>query len=256
MDNWHIGIATQTNVFNKGILKKGTTMKNTSILKVLFFLVTTLLASGGWGFETDKNSIIKGNLTLNPEATSADTSAGAGNLNISGNILLNQTTAIDNRTESLQIKTSHAGQLYLSHSGAGNDEYWRFGVQDNGVLVVYQGSNNQGVYLNSSVGSWATNSDERLKEIIEPISDAATKVSRLRAVIGRYKTDDVKTRRSFLIAQDVQAILPEAVSVKDDSLRTLGVSYTDTIPLLVAAIKEQQQAIQLLTERVKQLENN
>ena len=65
----------------------------------------------------------------------------------------------------------------------------------------------------------------------------------LRSVIGKYKTDEEGTRRSFLIAQDVQAVLPEAISttrVKDDETNTeyLGVSYTDVIPLLVASIKE------------------
>ena len=66
-------------------------------------------------------------------------------------------------------------------------------------------------------------------------------MSSLRAVIGKYKTDEEGTRRSFLIAQDVQAVLPEAVTEsqsKDQEQSYLGVQYTDVIPLLVAAIKE------------------
>lgn len=93
-----------------------------------------------------------------------------------------------------------------------------------------------GVYLADGATSWTANSDERLKDIIEPITNAADKVSSLRAVIGKYKTDAEGTRRSFLIAQDVQAVLPEAVSASDPE--KLGVQYTDVIPLLVAAIKE------------------
>jgi hypothetical protein len=44
-----------------------------------------------------------------------------------------------------------------------------------------------------------------------------------------------------LIAQDVQAVLPEAVTpyqVKDDATEYLGLAYTDVIPLLTAAIQE------------------
>ena len=86
--------------------------------------------------------------------------------------------------------------------------------------------------------SWTGVSDERLKDIIEPIGNALSKVSSLRAVIGKFKTDPVGIRRSFLIAQDVQAVLPEAISVQDDSQQTLGLAYTDVIPLLTAALKE------------------
>jgi hypothetical protein len=105
-----------------------------------------------------------------------------------------------------------------------------------------------GIFLANGGNSWTGLSDERFKDIIEPITDAANKVSLLRAVIGKYKTDAEGTRRSFIIAQDVQAVLPEAVNVGTDEQKTLGVSYTDVIPLLVASIKE-------LTQRVAALES-
>ena len=97
-----------------------------------------------------------------------------------------------------------------------------------------------GVYLaTTSATSWTAVSDETRKVIIEPITDAANKVSTLRAVIGRLKTDDESVRRPYLIAQDVQAVLPEAVTETEDKEGTvLGLSYTEMIPLLVAAIKE------------------
>jgi hypothetical protein len=103
-----------------------------------------------------------------------------------------------------------------------------------------------GVYLNGTAAtSWTSASDERLKDIIEPISNAVAKVGSLRAVIGKFKFDELNTRKPFLIAQDVQAVLPEAVDASNPD--KLGVAYTDVIPLLVAAIKE-------LTARVQTLE--
>jgi hypothetical protein len=109
-----------------------------------------------------------------------------------------------------------------------------------------------GVYLVNGSVAWAAFSDERIKDIIEPITDAANKVSTLRAVIGKYKTDETNRRRSFLIAQDVQAVLPEAVDASNPE--RLGVQYTEVIPLLVAAIKEQQLLITALTTRITALE--
>jgi len=113
-----------------------------------------------------------------------------------------------------------------------------------------------GVYLTNGATSWTSASDERVKDIIENIDNAVTKVNGLRAVIGKYKTDDEAARRAFLIAQDVQAVLPEAVTQKDDDIGTLGVAYTDIIPLLVAAIKEQTQTITALEARIAALESN
>lgn len=93
-----------------------------------------------------------------------------------------------------------------------------------------------GVSLAYGGNSWASLSDERHKDIIAPIGNAVSAVGALRAVIGKYKSDKEGTRRSFLIAQDVQSVFPEAVDSSDQDF--LKLSYTDVIPLLVAAINE------------------
>jgi hypothetical protein len=139
--------------------------------------------------------------------------------------------------------------LYVQCSGVGAGEF-AYQRSTSRIVVINNGTN--GVYLASGGTSWVSNSDERKKDIIEPITDAANKISTLRAVIGKYKTDEEGTRRAFLIAQDVQAVLPEAVDAKDSE--DLGVAYTDVIPLLVAAIKEQQTIINDLKARVETLE--
>ena len=112
---------------------------------------------------------------------------------------------------------------------------WSFGPNNGSSFLVYNASS-VGVYIANGATSWTATSDERLKTDLKPIENAAQKVSSLRAVTGRFKTDDKGVSRSFLIAQDVQAVLPEAVDASDPD--KLGVQYTDTIPLLVAAIKE------------------
>jgi hypothetical protein len=75
-------------------------------------------------------------------------------------------------------------------------------------------------------------------------------------VTGRFIKDDPETSRSFLIAQDFVDVFPQAVTPyneKDNETEYLGLAYTDTIPLLVAAIKEQQAIIQQLQADVAAL---
>ena len=96
-----------------------------------------------------------------------------------------------------------------------------------------------------------TVSDERLKENIQPIADALNKVNQLNGVTFTYKSDGKES--AGLIAQDVEKVLPSAVSEKelplktDDGIPYKVLQYDQTIGLLVEAVKE-------LTARVKELE--
>ena len=111
-----------------------------------------------------------------------------------------------------------------------------------------------GVYLANGGSAWLVYSDERLKTALTPFKDALQKVCTLRTGTGRYLNDAKTVSRSFLIAQDVQKVLPEAVDVQPNEQKTLGLSYTDLIPLLTAAIQEQQALIESLTTRLAALE--
>ena len=124
--------------------------------------------------------------------------------------------------------------------------YW-----DNTLTNLYVQNASGGVYLTNTGTSWTSNSDERLKENLTPIENGLSKVCSLRSVIGNFINDETKKPTPFLIAQDVQAVLPEAVTtstLKGDETNTeyLGVAYTEVIPLLVAAIKELKAEIDTL----------
>jgi hypothetical protein len=128
------------------------------------------------------------------------------------------------------------GLLTLRNTSNAVGSMWGIGPDTNNSLTVYNPSN-VGVYIVDGGVAWISSSDESLKTDLVPIEDATNKVSSLRSVIGRYKTDEVGTKRAFLIAQDVLKVLPEAIN-KNKETGNLGVSYTEVIPLLVAAIKE------------------
>ena len=147
---------------------------------------------------------------------------------------------------SVSLNGSTANGYQPTIGGYGNGSaYWTVGTKgaiDGSSSVFLQCQNTGGgVFLNgASATAWTAVSDERVKENLVEITNAATKVASLRAVIGNYTWDTEKVRRPFLIAQDVQAVLPEAVTSTPhkDLGQELGVAYTEVIPLLVAAIKE------------------
>ena len=139
-------------------------------------------------------------------------------------------------------------------------------VKGPGPYRIQAGASN-GVQLTNGATSWTAWSDENMKDIIEPITDALQKVSTLRTVIGKYKKEADGIRRPFLIAQDVEKVLPEAVTVSierdeinpDDIYAELEqrerllLSYTDVIPLLTASIKELKIIIDAQQEQINSL---
>jgi hypothetical protein len=172
----------------------------------------------------------------------------------SGNLLVGATSAVATGCSYIVggAASGAIGMLNLRNRQATAGKYNLVGPTNDAdpYFVIYNQSST-GVYISPNGNTWASGSDETTKDIIEPITDAAAKVSTLRTVIGKYKTDEEGIRRSFLIAQDVQAVLPEAVSSAPDG--TLGLQYQDVIPLLAAAIKEQQALITQLQADVAAL---
>ena len=109
----------------------------------------------------------------------------------------------------------------------------------------------------ANITAFGSLSDRRLKDSIEPIKQAVTKVQQLEGVTFQYKKDG--KRSTGLIAQDLEKVLPEAVYTTTDIEGTeehLAIHYGNTVGLLVNAIKEQQQTIDELTKRIEQLETN
>ena len=167
--------------------------------------------------------------------------AEAMRIDSSGIVLVGATTA---RTTEAKLELRSAANTALSlYMFKDTQVEATLGFKSSTDSNFYVGSGStsvgtNGVYLTNTGSSWNSVSDERMKTIVEPIENASAKVATLRAVIGYYNNDERQIRRPFLIAQDVQAVLPEAVNIQDVETGTLGMSYTDTIPLLVAAIKE------------------
>lgn len=99
-----------------------------------------------------------------------------------------------------------------------------------------------------STGNVTAYSDIRLKKDIELIPNALDKVLALRGVT--YERIDSGERQTGVIAQEVQAVLPEAVMEGNDEDKTLSVAYGNLVGLLIESIKELKAEVEELKLKV------
>jgi hypothetical protein len=91
-------------------------------------------------------------------------------------------------------------------------------------------------------------SDARLKENLEPISDAVDKVNQLTGYTYTRNDTDSNDRHAGLIAQEVEKVLPEVVHEQDNGLKS--VAYGNMLALMVQAIKELSQEVNELKKEL------
>ena len=111
---------------------------------------------------------------------------------------------------------SNGGLLGFLTSGGG----WAWYVDNGGNAVA--------------TGNVSAYSDVRLKEDIKQLAGALEMVREIRGV--KYRRKDTGARQVGVIAQEVQAVLPELV--QEDAHGTLSVAYGNMAGLLVEAVKE------------------
>jgi hypothetical protein len=98
-----------------------------------------------------------------------------------------------------------------------------------------------------SVGAWS-GSDIRLKENIIDLENGLNKVLGLKA--KKFDLIDGLKNNYGFIAQDVQEVIPDAVSVFEEKEQMLAIRMDYIIPHLVKAIQEQQQQIKELQSQI------
>jgi len=145
----------------------------------------------------------------------------------------------------------------ITHVGLDSGDY--IGFTNNTRIDFYVNGSNEfrmesdgDFHADGDVIAYSTTiSDERLKENIVGIDGALSKVNQLNGYTFTYKADGKVS--AGVIAQEVEKVLPEAVSEKllplkaDDGQEYKVVNYDALHGLLIEAVKE-------LTARVKELE--
>lgn len=96
-------------------------------------------------------------------------------------------------------------------------------------------------------------SDERLKTEIQTIQNALQKIKTIDGVTFNWndlaENKDTEKREAGVIAQQVQKVLPEIISVRDNGY--LAVAYEKLVPLLIEAIKELSAEVEALKGKNK-----
>ena len=171
--------------------------------------------------------------------------------------------------------TSPRSDIVFTSGTQVSTKRWGFGgpfgsVGSNDVFYIINESN-VGQYMVHGAQTWTAHSDERIKENITDVGEVLPSLLNMRCVKYNLISNPKNTKIGF-IAQDWETSFPELIDenahlvLEDDG--TIGtddnsdsetpvkaMAYTETIPLLLKAIQEQQVIIDDLKARIEALEN-
>ena len=145
----------------------------------------------------------------------------------------------------------HTAGSGIWYNGAGTDQTWFSGLESDSATASYRwyfGSDRMTLTTSGSLtvtGDVNSNSDERLKTNWQPLQqDYLQKLSQVK--YGTYDRIDTELTQAGISAQDLQKVLPEAVS--SDSEGTLSVNYGNSamvsvIELTKLVLKQQEQIL-------------
>ena len=104
-------------------------------------------------------------------------------------------------------------------------------------------------------GTFNSPSDSRLKENIENLDLGMDVLNKIDTKQYTMKKDEasIKRMRYGIIAQELKEVLPNLVYGKQTNDTYLSVNYTELIPIMINALKEQQKASNSKDEQIKLL---
>lgn len=165
-----------------------------------------------------------------------------------------------------RILTFGADGNEINATNEGHDGAWLFLNYHDGSHVRiggYDPSSVSDLHVQGSVHAQGFNgpSDERLKTNINSISNALQLVTQLRGVTFNWKQRKNDPQHFGLIAQEVERVIPTLVGTETidrskapEQIAYKNVDYMALIPLMIEAIKEQQQLIEKLQKAPVALE--
>lgn len=107
-----------------------------------------------------------------------------------------------------------------------------------------------------TTGSWGT-SDKKFKKNVEKIDHALEKVKDIDGVSYEWKREEYPDynfadgKHFGVIAQDIENVLPEVVNTDENGEK--AVAYSELLPVLIEAVKEQQEIIEQQNEKIDSL---
>ena len=151
------------------------------------------------------------------------------------------------RTKTITMPATTAGTTYTAGTGISVSGSVITCTVDTPTEVGLGNLYNNGNSVSGSftaTGNITAYSDERLKSDIEIISGALSKVQAIRGV--NFTVTATGDRSTGVIAQEVQAQIPEAVQIDDSGF--LSVAYGNLVGLLIESVKELSDEVQALKQ--------
>ena len=195
--------------------------------------------------------------TLAVEPISFHTSASAGSpgesfrVITSGNILQGKTS------ENIAVAGNEFGKSgYVQATRDGSTALYLNRLSNTGTIALFQqASNTKGsIDLSASGTTYTTTSDIRLKQDIEPL-EATDKLMAMNPVSYAWKADPDGPRSMGFIAQEMQEIMPDAVSTGEDDDAMMSMDYGRITPILVSALQDAHKKIEELEIRIAAMES-
>ncbi len=185
-------------------------------------------------------------------------------------VLKNGKVGISTPTPTVQLQITGGVDASLSNGSGylviGNETANNIVIDDNEIIARNNGITAPLILQHNGGDVWAGgslvhSSDRRLKKDIVNLPYGLSDILQLQPKAYNWKNREQKNKSLGLIAQDVQSIIKEIIHIGDDEDKTLSLSYTELIPVLIKAIQEQQEIIETqnknfykLLKRVEQLE--
>ena len=162
----------------------------------------------------------------------------------------------ENSSESMYIDVE-PGNRHMFLAGNSREVLYINRNGTDGTSLVFRKSNVQvgGVSVTSSGTTYNTTSDRRLKDNIEPISDATDKLMDMKPVTHTWIDNPDEPQVHGFIAQEMQEVIPEAVSGDAESDEMMSMDYGRITPIIVAALQDALNEIKELKARIDELEN-
>jgi hypothetical protein len=188
---------------------------------------TSVTANGG---------VTVDNITI--DGTEIDLSSGDLTLDVAGDIILD--------ADGGDVKINDGGVAIAELTNSSTDFVIKSVTSDKDMIFKGNdgGSAITALTLDMSAAGAATFnndvtafSDERLKENIETIPDALSKVCQMRGVTFN-RTDFDGEKQMGVIAQEVEKIIPEVVKEDDSEDKIKSVAYGNMVGVLIEAIKD------------------
>jgi hypothetical protein len=202
-----------------------------------------------WGIEMGSTAKNSNALTFTVDALG--TPVEKMRLDTSGNLLVGATSQINGEKVGVTFDgLTQNGIVFKTTYGSIGSVFAQFRTTSSAIGNITQNG--------ASTVSYATSSDYRLKENVQPMTAALSVVQQLKPCTYKWKADG--SNGQGFIAHELAEVVPDCVTGEKDAVDDSGnpvyqgIDTSFLVATLTAAIQEQQALITTLTERITALE--